>query len=126
MMPHTEVRPELATDVALDQAIRPFIDRFIREDKRERATALLTTHTPRTEWRELISWVDTRRGRPLTDDSLLPWHTVRGVYLSGKDAFSVSTEEAMKLRSAEHTLFIAYGATFAVVHDHHGAPLLLT
>ena len=125
-MPHTEARPELANQTALDQAIRPFIDRFIREDKRDRANAILASHTPRTEWRELISWVDTSRGRALTDDSLTPWHTVRGVYLSGKEAYSVSTAEAMKLRSVDHTLFISYGATFAVNHDHHGAPLLLT
>ena len=123
-MPATKIPHEHATDAGLDQALAPFLDRFVREDKRTKAQS----HIARREWPELMSLIDTRRGRALTpgDGSLDPWHQVRGVFLVGRDAYALTTEEAMKLRTTGVTLFVAYGATFAVSHDHHGAPLLLT
>ena len=96
-MTATKITHEHATDTGLEQALAPFVDRFVREDKRTRAQGLLA----KREWPELMGLIDTKRGRPLTpgDGSLTPWHQVRGVFLVGRDAYSVTTEEAMKLRT---------------------------
>ncbi len=118
--------PEAANDVALDTAIRPFIDRFIREDKRERATALFLPRKARTEWRELLPLIDLKRSRTYEKQELASWHAVRGVFLVGNDAYSVSTATAIGLYVKEPALFIAYGATFAIVESETGAPLLMT
>lgn len=123
-MTASKITHEHATETGLDEALKPFVDRFVKDDKRVRASAVVT----KREWPELMSLIDTRRGRAITpgDASLTPWNKVRGVFLVGRDAYSVTAEEAMQLRTTGTTLFVAYGATFAVSHDHHGAPLLLT
>jgi len=107
-------------------AIKPFIDRFVVEDKRARAVTLFVPKQPRAEWNELIRMIDTHRGRTFKADELDEWHATRGVFLVDRDAFSVSTKDALGLYVTGESLFIAYGGMFAVVHEKVGASLLLT
>ncbi|MDB4964134.1 MAG: hypothetical protein JWP01_4133 [Myxococcales bacterium] len=118
--------PTLATDVGLETAVRPFIERFVKADKRERATAHYLPKQPKASWHELIQMIDTTRARPYSLGVLEPWNAVRGVFLVDHDAYSVATEKAMGLYVLEDSLFIAYHGTFAVVRYDTGTPLLLT
>lgn len=114
--------PEPASDAALAMTLRPLVERFVREDKRPRALALMDKHA----WRDVLPLLDTSRGRTYTQHDLEPWHAVRGVYLVDKDAFSLDAKTAFGLYTTEPWLFIAYSATFAVAHDHGAGSLLFT
>lgn len=124
--PRFDPMPELATAAALDMALNPFIERFVKEDKRARATSLFVPKQTKTEWRDVLPLVDTRRGRTYTDKDLQPWSAVRGVFLVDKDAFSVDAKTALGLYVKDPWLFIAYTATFAVLHYEVGQSLLFT
>jgi len=114
--------PEPASDAALAMTLRPLVDRFVREDKRTRAMSLMDKHA----WRDVLPLLDTSRGRTYTAHDLAPWHAVRGVYLVDKDAYSLDAKTALALYTKEPWLFIAYSATFAVVHDEGAGSLLFT
>ena len=128
--------PETATDAALEMALKPFVERFVKEEKRERASSLLFGRTsaapgssarqPRVECRDLLPLIDTKRGRTYTDPDLAPWHAVRGIFLVDKDVFSVDAKTALGLYVRDPWIFIAYTATFAVAHWEVGQSLLLT
>jgi len=119
--------PELATETALDMALRPFIERLVREDKRERAVAHFLPKLEKSSYHELITSLDTSRARPSTDGVLDQWNGVRGVFLVDHEAYSVTTQTAMQLYvTGADALFVAYGGTFAVVRYQTGSPLLLT
>jgi hypothetical protein len=117
--------PETASEVALDQALRPFIERFVSADKRTHAASVYLPNKTRHEWRGLISMIDRQRGRTFEDTELVPWHAVRGVFLVDKDAYSVDTRTAMGLYVKDEAMFVAYGSTFAVALGT-GGRLLLT
>jgi hypothetical protein len=114
--------PEPASAAALDMTLRPFVDRFVREDKRSRASALLDKHA----WSDVFALLDTTRARTYTEQDLTPWHAVRGVFLVDKDAFSLDAKTAFGLYVPDPWLFIAYSATFAVTHEHNARSLLFT
>ena len=121
--------PTVATDAAIEMAVQPFIDRFVKPDKRERAIAHFLGSPPRqpkASWHELIQMTDNARARPYAPGVLEPWNAVRGVFLVDHEAYSVTTQTAMGLYVLEDALFIAYRGTFAVVRYTTGAPLLLT
>lgn len=118
--------PTLATDVGLETAIGPFIDRFVKTEKRERAIALFAPKQDKASWHELIQMIDTSRARPYAPDFLEPWNAVRGVFLVDHEAYAVTTQTAMGLYVLEDSLFVAYRSTFAVVRYDTGTPLLLT
>jgi hypothetical protein len=124
--PRFDPMPERATDAALDMAMRPFIERFVKEDKRARAASLLLPKHARVEARELLPLIDTRRGRTYAEADLAPWHVVRGVFLVDKDAFSIDAKGAFGLYVTDPWLFVAYTATFAVIHYEVGQALLFT
>jgi hypothetical protein len=124
--PRFDPMPERATEAALDMAMRPFIERFIKEDKRARATSLFMPKQPRIEWRDVLPLVDPRRGRTYHDHDLKPWHAVRGVFLVDHDAFSIDAKAALGLYVTDPWLFVAYTATFAVIHYEVGESLLFT
>lgn len=118
--------PTVATEAALEMAVQPFIDRFVKDDKRERAAALFLVKQPKASWHELIQMIDTSRARPYEAGALEPWNAVRGVFLVDHEAYSVTTQTAMGLYVLEDSLFIAYRGTFAVARYHTGKPLLMT
>jgi hypothetical protein len=118
--------PALATDTGLETAVRPFIERFVKEDRRERAVSHFLPKQPKASWHELIQLIDTARARPYAPAVLEPWHDVRGVFVIDHDAYAVTTQAAMELYVLEDALFIAYHGTFAVVRYASGKPLLLT
>lgn len=118
--------PAVATDAALEMAVQPFIERFVRPDKRERATTLFLPKQPKASWHELIQMIDTTRARPYAAGALEPWNAVRGVFVVDHDAYSITTQAAMGLYVTEDSMFVAYSGTFAVVRYHNGSPLLLT
>ena len=129
-MPQTKHRfdpsPTVATDVGLETAVRPFIDRFVKTDKHDRAIALFAPKQEKASWHELIQMIDTTRARPYAPGVLEPWNAVRGVFLVDHEAYAVTTQTAMGLYVLEDSLFIAYRSTFAVVRYDTGTPLLLT
>ena len=118
--------PERASDAALDMALRPFVERFVKEDKRSRAATMLAAKHGRIDWHDVLQLIDLRRGSTYSDADLEPWHAVRGVFLVGNDAFALDAKTAFGLYVTEPSLFVAYGATFAVTRDAHGHSLLLT
>jgi len=118
--------PTLATDVGLETAIRPFIERFVKTDKRDKALAQFAPKQPKASWHELIQMIDTTRARPYAAGALEPWNAVRGVFLVDHEAYAVTTQTAMGLYVLEDSLFVAYRSTFAVVRYDTGTPLLLT
>jgi len=119
--------PEIATETALDMALRPFIERLVKEDKRERAVAHFLPKKEISSYHELVTSVETSRARPCDAAALTQWKAVRGVFLIDHEAYSTSIEEAMELYvSGTDALFVAYGGTFAVVRSATGSPLLLT
>ncbi len=118
--------PTIATEVGLETAIRPFVERFVKEDKRERAFAAFCPKQPKASWHELIQMIDTTRARPYAPGALEPWNAVRGVFLVDHEAYAVTTQTAMGLYVVEDSLFVAYRSTFAVVRYDTGTPLLLT
>jgi len=118
--------PTLATDVGLETAIRPFIERFVKTDKRDKALAQFAPKQPKASWHELIQMIDTTRARPYAPGALEPWNAVRGVFLVDHEAYAVTTQTAMGLYVVEDSLFVAYRSTFAVVRYDTGTPLLLT
>ena len=118
--------PTLATDVGLETAIVPFIDRFVKADKRDKALAQFAPKQPKASWHELIQMIDTTRARPYAAGALEPWNAVRGVFLVDHEAYAVTTQTAMGLYVVEDSLFVAYRSTFAVVRYDTGTPLLLT
>jgi len=118
--------PTLATDVGLETAIRPFIDRFVKNDKREKAIGQFCPKQPKASWHELIQMIDTTRARAYAPGVLEPWNAVRGVFLVDHEAYAVTTQTAMGLYVVEDSLFVAYRSTFAVVRYDTGTPLLLT
>jgi len=118
--------PTLATDVGLETAIPPFIERFVKADKRERAMSQFAPKQAKASWHELIQMIDTSRARPYAPGALEPWNAVRGVFLVDHEAYAVTTQTAMGLYVVEDSLFIAYRSTFAVVRYDTGTPLLLT
>jgi hypothetical protein len=124
--PKFEPMPERANEVALDLALRPFVERFIDEDKRARARVMLTPKQGHLEWREVLPLVNTRRGRTFNDHELTPWHSVRGVFLVDRDAFSVDAKTVTTYYLTEPWLFVSYGATFAVIQDEGRHSLLYT
>jgi hypothetical protein len=118
--------PTLATEAGLETAIRPFIERFVKADKRERANAQFLPKQPKASWHELIQLIDTARARPYESGVLEPWNAVRGVFLVDHESYAVTTQIAMGLYVLEDSLFIAYRGTFAVARYATGSPLLLT
>jgi hypothetical protein len=119
--------PEIATETALDMALRPFIERLVKEDKRERAVAHFLPKKDKSSYHELITSLDTTRARPSNAAALAQWKAVRGVFLIDHEAYSTSIETAMELYvTGADALFVAYGGTFAVVRYQSGSPLLLT
>jgi hypothetical protein len=124
--PRFEPMPERANEVALDMALRPFVDRFVEEDKRARARAALTPKHGRFDWHAVLQLITTRRGRTFAQDELKPWHAVRGVFLVDRDAFSVDAKAVADYYVTDAWMFVSYGATFAVIHDEAGHSLLYT
>ena len=124
--PRFDPWPERANEAALDLALRPFVERFVAEDKQARARAALTPKAGRFEWRDVLKFVNTRRGQTFVDADLEPWHAVRGVFLVDKDAFSVDAKTARSYYVTDPWLFVSYGATFAVIHDEGPHALLYT
>ncbi len=118
--------PERANEVALDMALRPFVERFVDEDKRLRARAALAPKHGRFDWRDVLALVNTRRGRTFAPAELEPWHAVRGVFLVDRDAFSVDAKTVTEYYVTDPWLFVSYGATFAVIHDEGRHSLLYT
>jgi hypothetical protein len=119
--------PEVATEAALEMALRPFIERFVRTDKRERATSHFLPKIDKASYHELITSIDTTRARPYAPGVLEPWNAVSGVFLVDHEAYSVTTQVAMGLYvTSNDSIFIAYRGTFAVVRYVAGSPLLLT
>jgi hypothetical protein len=122
--PRFDPMPPAASGAALDLALRPFAERFVQPDRREKALALLGK--PRPDWRELGRYVDPRRGRPYQPADLGEWKAVTGVFLVEHDAFSLDASAALALYVPGEKLFVSYGATFALLHDATGGSLLLT
>ncbi|HEY4240491.1 MAG TPA: hypothetical protein VGM88_11785 [Kofleriaceae bacterium] len=122
--PRFDPMPPAATSAALDLALRPFCERFVREDRRERASAAFGK--PKCDWAAFARDVDTRRGRTYATAELTPWHATPGVFLIEHDAFSLPLDKALELYAPGAWLFVSYGATFAVLHDPKAASLLLT
>jgi hypothetical protein len=118
--------PERASDAALDMALRPFVDRFVEEDKQTRARAAFTPKSGKLEWRDVLKLVNTRRGQTFVESDLAPWHAVRGVFIVDRDAFSVDAKTATHYYVTDPWLFVSYGATFAVIHDEGRHSLLYT
>jgi hypothetical protein len=118
--------PTIATEAALDMAIKPFIERFVRDTDREKAIAHFVPKNPKHPWGDLAHMIDTTRARPYEPGVLAPWNAVRGVFLVEHEEYSVATQTAMGLYVVEDSLFIAYRATFAVARFASGKPLLLT
>ena len=73
-----------------------------------------------------MSLLDTTRCRTYTEPDLQPWHAVRGVFLVDKDAFSLDAKTAFGLYVTDPWLFIAYRASFAVIHEPRVRSLLFT
>jgi hypothetical protein len=124
--PRFDPMPERATEVALDMAMKPFVERFVKEDKRARASSLFVPKPARTEWRDLLPLIDTRRGRTYVPADLAPWSNVRGVFLLDHDSYSIDLRGALALYVTDPWLFVAYTATFAVIHFEVGQSLLFT
>jgi hypothetical protein len=124
--PRFDPMPERTTDAALDLALRPFVDRFIEEERRARARTVLTPKHGRIDWRDVIPLLDTRRARVFEARDLEPWHAVRGVFLVDHDAFSVDAKTMSSYYVTDPWMFVSYGATFAVVREEHGHSLLYT
>jgi hypothetical protein len=119
--------PAVATEAALEMALRPFIERFIKTDKRERCGSHFLPKQEKASYHELIMALDTSRARPYAPGMLEPWNAVSGVFLVEHEAYSVTTQTAMGLYvTANDSLFVAYRGTFAVVRYVAGSPLLLT
>ncbi len=118
--------PTLATDVGLETAVRPFIERFVKADKQQRALERFAPKLDKASWHELIQMIDTSRARPYAPGVLEPWNAVRGVFLVDHESYAVTTQIAMGLYVLEDSLFVAYRSTFAVVRYDTGTPLLLT
>ncbi len=118
--------PTLATEAALDMAVKPFIERFVRADHQAKALAAFVPKDPKHPWGDLVRMIDTTRARPYEPGTLAPWNAVRGVFLVEHEEYSVATQTAMGLYVVEDSLFIAYRATFAVARFASGQPLLLT
>ncbi|MBL0213562.1 MAG: hypothetical protein IPQ07_06755 [Myxococcales bacterium] len=125
--PRFDPSPEIATVPALEMALRPFIDRLLKEDRRERAVAHFLPKLEKSSYHELVTSVDTTRARPCDAASLEPWKAVRGVFLVDHEAYAVTAQQAMDLYlTGTDALFVAYSGTFAVVRYQTGSPLLLT
>lgn len=118
--------PTIATEAALDMAIKPFIERFVRPELHDKAIAAFLPKDERHHWGDLVHMIDSTRARPYEAGALAPWNAVRGVFLVDHEAYSVETQTAMGLYVVEDSLFIAYRATFAVARFANGKPLLLT
>jgi hypothetical protein len=116
-----------ASDAALDMALRPFIERLVRADKRERATSHFLPKREQSSYHELVTSVDTSRARPCTPADIAGWNEVRGVLFVDHEAYSTTAKEAheLYLKNTE-AVFVAYGATFALLRPKSGAPLLIT
>jgi hypothetical protein len=118
--------PTIATEAALDMAIKPFVERFVRPELHEKAIAAFLPKNERHPWGDLVHMIDTARARPYEPGVLAPWNAVRGVFLVEHESYSVATQTAMGLYVVEDSLFVAYRATFAVARYANGKPLLLT
>ncbi len=118
--------PTIATEAALEMAIKPFIERFVKTELQEKAIASFLPKTERHPWGDLVHMIDTTRARPYEPGVLAPWNAVRGVFLVEHESYSVATQTAMGLYVVEDSLFVAYRATFAVARYASGKPLLLT
>lgn len=118
--------PTIATDAAIEMAITPFIERFIKAENKAKATSLYLPKHDKASWSDLVTMIDTSRARPYAPGMLEPWNAVRGVFLVEHEAYSVSTQTAMGLYVVEDSLFVAYRGTFAVARYATGTPLLLT
>ena len=116
-----------ASEAALDLTIKPFIDRFVQEERRAKALSHFVPREARASWGDLAHMFDNARARPLEASAIQPWHAVRGVFLIEHEAYSMAVEDAMKLYVPQDSLFISYEATFAIArYASHGAPMLLT
>ena len=125
--PRFNPSPEVATETALDMALRPFIERFVKADKRDRALSHFLPKLEKASYHELITSIETTRARPCTADTLAEWNAVRGVFLVDHEAYAMTTQTAMGLYvTGADSLFVAYRGTFAVVRYQTGSPLLLT
>ena len=116
-----------ASDAALDMALKPFIERLVRADKRERATSHFLPKKEQSSYHELVTSIDESRARPCTPADLAGRDDVRGVLFVDHEAYSTTAKEAhdLYLKGAD-AVFVAYGATFALVRYSSGAPLLVT
>ncbi|MEO8551626.1 MAG: hypothetical protein ABI678_16725 [Kofleriaceae bacterium] len=124
--PRFDPMPERTTEAALDLALRPFVDRFIDEERRARARTVLTQKHGRMDWSGVMPLLDIRRARVFETRDLEPWNAVRGVFLVDHDAFSIDAKTMASYYVPDPWMFVAYGATFAVVHEGHGQSLLYT
>lgn len=124
--PRFDPMPERANDVALEMALRPFVDKFIDDEKRARARSAFTPKHGHLDWRDVLQLVNTRRGRTFASDELTPWHAVRGVFLVDRDAFAVDAKTVTQYYVTDPWLFVSYGATFALIQDERRHSLLYT
>jgi hypothetical protein len=115
-----------ATDAALELTIKPFIDRFVAKERHDKAIASFLPKQPRAHWGDLAHMTDNSRARPLEPATIAPWKAVRGVFLVEDQAFSMSLDEALAIYVPGDTVFVSYEATFAVIKQKTGQPLLLT
>ena len=126
-LPRLDPSLSAATDAALDMALRPFIERLVRPEKRERATSHFLPKREQSSYHELVTSIDESRARPCTAADLEGRHDVRGVLFVDHHAYSTTAQKAHELYLKDSdALFVAYGATFALVRYKSGAPMLVT
>ena len=126
-LPRLDPTLSAATDAALDMALRPFIERLVKPDKRERATAHFLPKREHSSYHELVTSIDESRARPCTPADIAGWNDVRGVLFVDHEAYSTTAKKAHDLYlKGTDAVFVAYGATFALLRPKSGAPLLIT
>lgn len=116
-----------ASDAALDMALRPFIERLVKPEKRERANAHFLPKREQSSYHELVTSIDESRARPCTPEDIAGWNDVRGVLFVDHEAYTTTAKQAHELYiKGTDAMFVAYGATFALLRPRTGAPLLIT
>jgi hypothetical protein len=126
-LPRLDPSLTAATDAALDMSLRPFIERLVRPEKRERATSHFLPKREHSSYHELVTSIDETRARPCTPADIAGYSDVRGVLFVDHEAYSTTAKQAheMYLKDTD-AVFVAYGATFALLRPRTGAPLLIT